>query len=699
MIIWNMTKTMTLATGLAFVLLIHAVRGVAAGEAQLGSPDFRPSPDRPIGWRGDGSGKYPAAEPPLHWGRVAKSVKELCAQSAKPKEGDKGKPIPDGVIREWMVLGPLPAPEGRNFTNELISGEADLNPAENDKIGENAWKKVLLETSCLDLATLFDLAGKTNPVVAYACANLCSPGGQPLILNYMHGGMTQIWLNGKMIYNWNPAANSTVRLQLNPVKGWNRLVIKISAKGYMRPVIFGALPGEYESKNIAWTAVFPAAGHSSPLIVGDKIFAIAEGGRLCCLNKADGRILWVRSSTYFDAATEEEKKANPDLFKELEPLAAKLRELDDAWVASPLPDTLKERGNIETLLYKGVVKVNKEKYRMADGSEAGYSAPSPVSDGQRVYAAFGSGLVVCYDFEGNRKWLTLESHPTVEHGYTSSPLLVDGKLIVYFGNLRALDAKTGAVAWQRPRYLLTGDSLTYCVFRGTGCVLPAGNDKVAYFLNGDFARVSDGKMLCADFWKFGDNRIASPVVDRGVIYKIASNSGGVTAIKLPEPAGDKILPEIVKKIAFDTGKFPVKFFNTYYNASPLLNEGLMYCVDQDGVLTVVDVEKGEVLYQKTLDLDLYMHHNFGPGRGGASSSPTLAGKYIYIFGNQGTCLVIESGRTYKQVAKNRVEFIYGAREWWARQEITMSCPVFEGRRMYFRADANLYCIEEKGTDK
>jgi hypothetical protein len=35
----------------------------------LGSPGFTPTPDHPIGWRGDGSGSYPAASPPLEWFR------------------------------------------------------------------------------------------------------------------------------------------------------------------------------------------------------------------------------------------------------------------------------------------------------------------------------------------------------------------------------------------------------------------------------------------------------------------------------------------------------------------------------------------------------------------------------------------------------------------------------------------------------
>jgi hypothetical protein len=36
---------------------------------------------------------------------------------------------------------------------------------------------------------------------------------------------------------------------------------------------------------------------------------------------------------------------------------------------------------------------------------AGYSAPTPVTNGKEVYVAFGNGLVACFDLDGNRRWL------------------------------------------------------------------------------------------------------------------------------------------------------------------------------------------------------------------------------------------------------------------------------------------------------
>jgi hypothetical protein len=663
---------------LAVVLLVHSA------SAQI------------VGWRGDGSGKYPNADSPVRWGRAAKVILELRAQAVKPKDGETGKPIPDGVIREWLVLGPVSVPEGGKLKDDFLPNEAQLAPAANEKQGELVWKAAPIETSCVDFAAIFNSYGKRPKVAAYACAWVWSPSGQPVALNFMSAGGAKFWFNGKAMFT--AADQSAARLKLDLARGWNRLLFKVLASDeswYVRSILH-ELPGaDYESRNVAWTTRTPASGNSAPVIVGNRIFVTCESGALACLNKADGRILWVRTSTYYDAATPEERKAHADVFKELDPLAAKLREMDDAAAKEPWSQKAMDLHLlVEGQLNKGMEKVDGKKYEKAPRGEAGFTAPQPVTDGKNVYVAFGHGVTVCYDLDGRRKWISLESHPNLEHGYTASPLLADGKLLVYMGELRALDANTGKVVWERPRWLLQGSGRTYCHFHGTGCLIEAGGVKLAFFNNGEFVRVSDGKTLHVDFWKLAGARTSTPVVERGLIFAIYPHTGGVHVLRPGAVADDKLKVDIVKAIPFDTAKYP-RFYMTSYNASPLLYEGLMYCLDDCGVLTVVDVEKGEVVYQRMLDLDLYMHHNFGVGRGGSGSSPTLAGKHIYIFGNQGTCVVIEPGRTFKQVARNTLANLSWPGHYLECQEVAETCPIFEGKRMYLRATDNLYCVEEK----
>ena len=647
-----------------------------------------------VGWRGDGSGRYPEANPPVTWSRTAKSVLALGANASQPAEGDAGTPIPDGVIREWLVLGPVPLPEGyKKMTKEVLPGEGDLAPVEKDRTGDHTWRKVSVDTSCLHFAELFNVRDKKARCVAYASAMVFSPSEARLALNVMHYGGVRVWLNGKAVFSRDACGAGRPTLTLT--KGWNRLLLKVATHRsgwYVRSALYGKLHGEYESRNILWTTPTPDVGYSGPVIVGDRLFVTARRGALCCMRKRDGKVLWVRSSTYYDAATGEEKRAHPERFRELDVLAAQLRQFDETAARAPLESKQRtERERIQKKLDSGMRKVDDKRYASAPRGEARYTAPTPVTDGKNVIATFGSGLTVCFDLEGNRKWTTVEPHEKLEHGYTSSPLLADGKVILYVGDCRARDVNTGRLLWKRPRFLAGTRNRTYYHFHGSGCVVKTGNATVAYFPNNEFVRVSDGKTLYVDFWKLGNARYATPVVRDGVIYKIKSNTGGVILFKPSAIVDDAVKPEVLKTVAFDTKTHP-RFYLTFYNASPLLHEGLMYCVDEDGVLTVVDTVKGEVLYQKLLDLDLFMHHNFGAGRGGAGASPTLAGKYIYLFGNQGTCLVIEPGRTFKQVAKNRIEHVLWPNHWRERQEITITCPVFDGSRMYYRAQENLYCI-------
>jgi hypothetical protein len=114
-----------------------------------------------------------------------------------------------------------------------------------------------------------------------------------------------------------------------------------------------------------------------------------------------------------------------------------------------------------------------------------------------------------------------------------------------------------------------------------------------------------------------------------------------------------------------------------------------------GVLTVVDLRENKIVYQKYLDLNQFENCGDAAARG-IAPSPALAGKYIYIMSNFGTCLVIKPGRTYEQVAKNRIEdWVSVPNEGWRDHvQKTVASPIFDGKCMYYRAERNLYCIGE-----
>ncbi|MCY3020022.1 MAG: hypothetical protein NTW87_13470 [Planctomycetota bacterium] len=171
----------------------------AAEPPLLGDPSFQPSPERPVGWRGDGNGRFPAAEPPLVWSREAKAVKELRAQARKPKEGETGKPIPDGVVREWLVLGPRDIPAEKKSADDFGTNEDQYAPDENAKAGELAWKLATTDTSYVDFRSLFNKTlekpdkAPWNPdeetrLVGYAHTWIDSPSGKPVFMNFLNSG-------------------------------------------------------------------------------------------------------------------------------------------------------------------------------------------------------------------------------------------------------------------------------------------------------------------------------------------------------------------------------------------------------------------------------------------------------------------------------------------------------------------------------
>jgi outer membrane protein assembly factor BamB len=662
-----------------------------------------------MGWRGDGNGKYPDANPPLDWGRTSNCLKTMAAQARKPKPDQAPSNLGsmnDGVIRQWLVLGPVPIPDGKKL-EELLPNIETLAPDENEKAGELTWKAVSAETSCLDLCAVFNVPNDKKDIAAFAHAYIYSGSGQPINYNILSQGQgsLRLWLNGKPLFNAGDKIDidySGGHAVLPLKKGWNSVLVLNAKTSTTRKTwwnqgsFYGNQADGFDSRGIVWSVFTPAPGSSAPVIAGDRIFVTAERGTVYCANKADGKLLWARTISYYDFLTDEERKANPQVLTELAPLLEQQKKIDQADIASPwVAPTLESqyRWSVEGPLYKLTAKISRSKYRdptaswLSDG-EAGMSVPSPATDGKFVYALFGTGIVVCYDRDGNRQWVKLLKTRQIEHGYGTSPLLVDGKLVINFDDFYILDAKTGAVVVERPKFS-TPDGF------GTGCILPAGKDRVFFAANGEIVRLSDGKPLTVSNGVKGlaQNFIVSPVIDNGVCYNITGAYGGAVSFKLPPLQGDSVTPEVLHTVQFDTYKLP-HYYEPWFIASPLYHDGLLYCVGNNGNLTVVDMAKGEVLYQRLIDLDIFMPYNGRLLKGGACACPTLAGKYIYIWGNQGTCLVIEPGRTFKQVARLRIEapLVWNGNQ---RQEATMSNPVFEGDRMYYRSEFNIYCIGPK----
>src|SRR5512136_3510271 len=97
-----------------------------AGET-LGSPGFKPTPERPVGWRGDWTGRFSGASPPMEWSRRVKGITgEIKYQAAKPS-GEPGRdsfPLEYFTLKEWLVAGPFTMKDpAKDMEKDFLGGE------------------------------------------------------------------------------------------------------------------------------------------------------------------------------------------------------------------------------------------------------------------------------------------------------------------------------------------------------------------------------------------------------------------------------------------------------------------------------------------------------------------------------------------------------------------------------------------------
>ena len=117
------------------------------------------------------------------------------------------------------------------------------------------------------------------------------------------------------------------------------------------------------------------------------------------------------------------------------------------------------------------------------------AAPTPATDGERVYAYFGSYGLLAYDFSGKEVWRHQLPLPPSRYGTATSPIVFDGKVILQRdGNsadseLLALNAKTGSVVWRTLRPLFGDSWSTPVIWRQNGRqeIVTVGTNRIAAY--------------------------------------------------------------------------------------------------------------------------------------------------------------------------------------------------------------------------
>jgi hypothetical protein len=437
----------------------------------------------------------------------------------------------------------------------------------------------------------------------------------------------------------------------------------------------------YESKNILWMTELPQRSNATPIIVQDRIFVMAEPDELLCLDKNTGRILWSAAINYYEALSSAERWAKPAYRKRVDPLVAQLQKEKDRI----------RRVKLRARIQEALLAIDAGRYALKlDGHYGdhfgivGFTTPTPVSDGKRVYAWCGNGVAACYDLEGKRQWITRIKAEALS--YSSSPALVDGVLAVFQNQVTGLDARTGKVRWQQRR-----------IGANSGALIPAriAGTPVIVSQRGSVVRATDGKLLFRPRGpNSGETSWAPPVVLGEVMYLPNYGVNRLNVIDFTGVRGDDWRPKTTA-ISLPEGmnrKPDGGWIDRMTAGSPLVFSGLAYNTDIYGLFCVIDLKAQRMSYRRQTELHGLFHYNALP----VAASPALVGKHIVVQDNQGTALVLESGRKYRVRSKNRIATEID--RWWpipGQETVAYTPPVADGKRLYLRGERYLYCIGVK----
>ncbi|HZO51958.1 MAG TPA: PQQ-binding-like beta-propeller repeat protein [Bryobacteraceae bacterium] len=301
-----------------------------------------------------------------------------------------------------------------------------------------------------------------------------------------------------------------------------------------------------------------------------------------------------------------------------------------------------------------------EGYHQAYGS---FASNSPITDGNRLYASFGSRGIYCYDLNGKLIWQ--KENPALRmrlgFGEGAAPALDSGVLLIKNDQEQgsfvvALDATTGEQLWKADREEVSSWSGPLVITHGgvRQAIVSASRRTISYDLK-------TGKVL----WEvggLGSNVIPQPlVIDDIVLVMSGHREPNLMAIRLGK-TGDL------------TGTDAILWQNqrgNSYTAAPVLHEGLYYFITDTGMVSCFDAKTGKPHYtQQRL-----------PKAVSFKASPLLAGDKLYLASEEEDVFVLKAGPSFEVVQTNTM----------AGQSFIAS-PIVVGGALYLRSRTTLFCV-------
>ncbi len=302
---------------------------------------------------------------------------------------------------------------------------------------------------------------------------------------------------------------------------------------------------------------------------------------------------------------------------------------------------------------------------------SGYANGSAVVDAERVIACFvgqGNFWVRAFDHAGQELWSHDLGGFRSQHGHGASPMIFENTVIVTNDQdgesfVVAFDLKTGKQAWKAPRR--PGRNENVATAYGTPIVHPRTDGTPELLLTSESHGVSSlDPRTGALNWEAPvfDKRMVTSAVVAGDLVIGSCGSGAGTA---------NYLSAIRLGGRGDVSKTHVAYTlrrATPYVPTPLFFAGRLYLISDAGIASAIEAATGKVIWSERLP------------RAGFFASPVLVEDRIYVPTVQGEMVVLATGNTFRELARNPIG------------EGTHSTPCIDGGRIYLKTFTHLLCV-------
>ncbi|MFT4540560.1 MAG: outer membrane protein assembly factor BamB [Planctomycetota bacterium] len=299
-----------------------------------------------------------------------------------------------------------------------------------------------------------------------------------------------------------------------------------------------------------------------------------------------------------------------------------------------------------------------------------YASPSCVIGDGRVYVHFGSYGTFCVDAKsGETLWSRRDMECDHMEGPGSSPVLWSDKLIVNADGgdqqyVIALDAKTGKTKWKTERSVDHGDRKPDMRKAYSTPIIIELAGKERLFSSGAEATFAYDPKNGKEVWSVrhsGFSMSSRPVSDGEVVYL---NTGFMKpnwlAVRV-SGRGDVTSKNVLWTYTRGVPTIP----------SPLLVGDRLYYTSNGGVVTCLDVDKGEDVWRERID-------------GEHCASPIYASGRLYFFDREGRSVVLGVGDKFVVLGRNQLDAGF------------MASPAVVGDALVLRTKTHVYRVEEVG---